>query len=205
MELDRRDFNKLLGVGAASTLLPNIAMAESDIATFYDSADAMDLATAVRKGDILPAELLEEAIRRAQIAERALNILTMDHYDLARQQVRDGILDGPFSGVPFLLKDMGVTLKGTITTNGSRLLANNVASRTAELVERQQRAGLVIFGKTNVPEFGAALTTENLFTGDCLNPWNTAYSTGGSSGGSSAGRISPLRTAAARSMASAES
>ena len=190
MEMDRRDFNKLLGVGAASTLLPNIAMAQSDISTFYDSADAMDLAAAVRKGDILPAELLEEAIRRAQIAERALNILTMDHYYLARQQVLDGIPDGPFSGVPFLLKDMGVTLKGTITTNGSRLLANNVARHTAELVKRQQRAGLVIFGKTNVPEFGAALTTENLFTGDCLNPWNNAYSTGGSSGGSAAAVVS---------------
>jgi Asp-tRNA(Asn)/Glu-tRNA(Gln) amidotransferase A subunit family amidase len=184
--LRRRTFNGLLLAAVGSAIAPGLTAGNNDISRFYDSADATAMAQAIRKGDILASELLEEAIRRAERAEAAFNILTMEHYELARQQLAAGTPGGPFGGVPFLLKDMGITLKDTITTNGSRMLATKVASKTAELVKRYQRAGVVIFGKTNVPEYGLALTTENLFTGDCLNPWNRQYSTGGSSGGSAA-------------------
>ena len=195
MTLRRRTFNGLLLTAAGSSLVPTVLARSSDITRFYDSADATAMADAVRKRDILPSELLEEAIRRAEQAEAAYNILTMEHFDLAREQLTATTPSGPFGGVPFLLKDMGIKLEGTITTNGSRLLADNVAKSTSELVKRYQRAGVVIFGKTNVPEFGAALTTENLFTGDCLNPWNPAYSAGGSSGGTAAAiaaRVLPM-------------
>ena len=185
-QMRRRTFNGLLLATVGSAIAPAVAARNSDISSFYENADATAMAEAVGKGDIKASELLEEAIRRAQRAEAAFNILTMEHYELARQQLAASTPTGPFAGVPFLLKDLGVMLKGTITTNGSRMLAGNVASNTTEIVQRFQRAGIVIFGKTNIPEYGLALTTENPFTGDCLNPWNTAYSTGGSSGGSAA-------------------
>jgi Asp-tRNA(Asn)/Glu-tRNA(Gln) amidotransferase A subunit family amidase len=176
----------LLAAGAALAGRAGCVAAGTDIARLYTAADATELAAYVRRGEVSASELLDEAIRRAEWANPRLNVMSQKHYDLARAAIAAGLPKGPFTGVPFLLKDLGVTLAGTVTSGGSRLHAGQVAGSTSTIVRRYQQAGLVIFGKTNTPEYGLALTTENPFLGDCLNPWNTAHSTGGSSGGAAA-------------------
>ena len=167
---------------------PGLAAAGStDISSLYGRSDATGLASLVREGEVTAMELLEEAIRRAELVNPAINAVTLRHYDLARDYLEQGgTPDSPFAGVPFLLKDLGVQLAGTATTGGSRLLADVVADNDSPLVQRHKQAGLVIFGKTNTPEFGMALTTESELYGPCRNPWNLSHSTAGSSGGSAA-------------------
>lgn len=186
MPVTRRSFNTLSLTAAGAALAPATVSRAGDIAELYDQADALELAAHVRSGQLSAQELLEEAIRRVEQVNPRLNAVTIKHYELARKSIAAGLPDGPFRGVPFLLKDLGVRLEGTVTSYGSRLHKHDVAGDNSELVARYRNAGLVIFGKTNVPEYGLALTTENLFWGDCLNPWNPEYSTGGSSGGSAA-------------------
>ncbi len=186
MKLKRREFNSLSLLAVGTALTGAAGAATSDIARLYDSADALGLAEQVRRGRVSAAELLEEAIRRTELVNPRINAVTSQYYELARRAIEKGLPSGPFTGVPFLLKDLNVTLAGTVTTHGSRLHRDEVAQSSSLLVERYQNAGLVIFGKTNTPEYGLALTTENRFLGDCLNPWNPAYSTGGSSGGAAA-------------------
>jgi len=189
-KLSRRQFTTSLA-GLAVTA-PALAMssgqgaAQSDISKLYDQSDALDLAALVRRGKVTPTELLDEAIRRVEVLNPKLNAVTLKHYELARAAIAEGLPRGPLAGVPFLLKDLGVQLTGTATTGGSRSLFGFNAKRDSNLVEMHKRAGLVIFGKTNTPEFGMALTTESTAYGACHNPWNLDYSTGGSSGGSAA-------------------
>jgi Asp-tRNA(Asn)/Glu-tRNA(Gln) amidotransferase A subunit family amidase len=186
MALARRDFNRFAMLGAGLVLSGGLRAAPGDIASLYDSADAMALAQLVRSGQVHPKELLDEALRRAEAVNPRINAISLKHYELAADSIERGLPSGPFTGVPFLLKDLGVRLEGTVTTYGSRLHAQDLARSTSLLAQRYQEAGLVIFGKTITPEYGLALTTENLFQGDCLNPWNTVHSTGGSSGGAAA-------------------
>lgn len=186
MNLKRREFHRLSLLAAGSLLARGAVAAKNDIAELYDSADATAMAEHVRSGAVSAMELLDEAMRRTEQVNPRINAVSMEHYELARESISSGLPKGPFTGVPFLLKDLGLSLAGTVTTHGSRLHEGRVAQSTSLLVQRYQRAGLVIFGKTNTPEFGLALTTENLFLGDCLNPWNTDHSTGGSSGGAAA-------------------
>lgn len=178
----------ITGISTVASLASTNSLARSDssIQEAYSKHDAVGLADLVRQGQLSTTELLDEAIRRAEQLNPRINAIVAEHYDFARRQLAGQLPDGPFSGVPFLLKDLGAQLNGTVTTGGSRLLKHAVARTNSTLVQRYLQAGLVVFGKTNTPEFGLALTTENLFHGDCLNPWNTAHSTGGSSGGSAA-------------------
>ena len=158
-----------------------------DLLTAYDG---LGLAELVRRGEVTPAELLERAIERATTLDPSLNAIVLRHFGRARDRVGSGALpDGPFRGVPFLLKDLGVELAGTRTTHGSRFWKGTegpVAERSSALVERYERAGLVIFGKTASPEFGSSSSTESLAYGATQNPWRPGYSAGGSSGGSAA-------------------
>lgn len=158
----------------------------STFADDYDQADGIELARWVAAGKATPNELLQEALRRQALVNPELNFLAENHADRASQQLSSSAPSGVFAGVPFLLKDLGVQLLGTRTSEGSALLKNHRATTNSELVKRFEQAGLVIFGKTNTPEFGMALTTEGRFLGDCKNPWHLAHSTGGSSGGSAA-------------------
>ncbi len=152
----------------------------------YDSYDAVGLAALVAKGDVSPSELLDEAIARTEKVNGALNAVTHKHYDEARAAIDAGLPDGPLRGVPFLLKDLHLLLTGTVTTYGSAAFRNNVADHDSTLTERYKAAGLVIFGKTNTPEFGLAGTTEPRLFGPTHNPWNPSHSPGGSSGGAAA-------------------
>ncbi len=181
--LGRRDF---LAASLAVSLSPRLLAAIGDAGASWDGADGTTMAHWIATGKATPGELLTEAVTRLRRVNPQLNLFAQDHIEQALAAVDNPLPQGAFSGVPFLLKDLGVELAGTVTSAGSALNANAVATADSTIVRRFKDAGLVIFGKTNTPEFGLALTTEGDFLGDCLNPWNTAHSTGGSSGGSAA-------------------
>jgi amidase/6-aminohexanoate-cyclic-dimer hydrolase len=107
-------------------------------------------------------------------------------YDEARKVVAAGLPDGPFAGVPYLLKDLGAQYTGVVTAGGSRLFAKDVADHDSELTIRLRRAGLVVVGKSSTPEMGLAPSTEPRLFGPTKNPWKLTHSAGGSSGGAAA-------------------
>lgn len=152
----------------------------------YDRYDGLGLAELVRKGEISPAELVEEAIRRIEAINPQINAVVHPMYDLARQQVQQGLPDGPFRGVPFLLKDLLVHYAGVPTTSGSRFFRDFIPDHDSEIVRRYRQAGVVILGKTNTPELGLVPYTEPVLFGPARNPWDLSRTTGGSSGGSGA-------------------
>ncbi|MCA8900909.1 MAG: amidase [Hyphomonas sp.] len=152
----------------------------------YSEHDATELAGLVRKGEVTPAELLEEAITRAERHNPALNAITYKAYDEARANAAGTLPDGPFRGVPYLIKDIASPVAGWPQTSGSKFLGDVVAEQDGALTKRLREAGLVLFGKTNTPEFGITGTTEGAFLGACRNPWNPDHITGGSSGGAAA-------------------
>ena len=152
----------------------------------YRRHDALGLAQRVASGDSSAEELLETAIRRAEAVNPLINAISQRHEELARETIRAGLPEGPFTGVPFLLKDVSIQLAGTETSNCSKLFAGSVAQVDSTLVERYKRAGLVIFGKTNTPEMGLAASTETALHGTTRNPWNAERTSGGSSGGTAA-------------------
>ncbi len=151
----------------------------------FDKYDGLGLAALVKKGDVSAGELLDEAIARTDAIDPTINAVVVRHDDYARQQISRGLPQGPFSGVPFLLKDLN-TLAGTRTTSGSTLYKNFVAQVDNTITKRFLAAGVTIYGKTASPEFGLMPTTETRLFGPTRNPWNPAHSSGGSSGGAAA-------------------
>src|SRR6201996_3837211 len=151
----------------------------------YGSYDGVGLAELVRKKQVSAAELLDEAIARTAKVDPKINAVVVKHYDYAKKQIEKGLPDGPFTGVPFLLKDLDL-LDGTRTTFGASVLKNEVASHSGTLAQRFLDAGLTIFGKSASPEFGLMPTTESRLHGPTRNPWNLEHSSGGSSGGAGA-------------------
>jgi len=151
----------------------------------YDRYDALGLAELIRRREVAAAEVLEEAIARTEAVNDRLNAVVIKDYAAARRRAGEALPDSPLAGVPFLIKDITYQ-RGLPCTFGSRLYADNVVDHDAEIVARYRRAGLVLFGKTNTPEFGLNVTTEPALYGPCRNPWNLAHSTGGSSGGAGA-------------------
>ena len=161
----------------------------------YEQYDGLGLAEMVRTKQVTPAELVEAAIQRLERHNPRLNAVVYSLYDQARTAAQGRLPDGPFRGVPFLLKDLIATVAGVPTGCGNRLLKNLPATHDSELVERFKAAGVIILGKTNTPEFGLVPYTEPEATGVTHNPWDLARSPGGSSGGSAAAvaaRLVPL-------------
>ena len=146
--------------------------------------DALAQAELVRKKEVKPIELVEAAISRIEKLNPTLNAVVRPMYELARDAAQGDLPDGPFTGVPFLVKDLLAAYAGVPMTFGSRLLQNFVPDHDSELVTRLKASGLIIAGRTNTPEFGILPTTEPDLYGPCRNPWNTGFTTGGSSGGS---------------------
>lgn len=176
-----------LAAGLALSLRAPSAMAASGMSfAEYRRCDALELARLVREGQVSPIELLELAIQRTEQVNPQINAVVTRHYDAARQLVASGIPDGPFRGVPFLLKDLGVSMADTVTTHGSRFFRDAKATADDPYVHNARKAGLVIFGKTNSPEFGNNPSTEGTLFGDTHNPWDLKHSAGGSSGGAAA-------------------
>jgi Asp-tRNA(Asn)/Glu-tRNA(Gln) amidotransferase A subunit family amidase len=152
----------------------------------YESFDALGLAELVRRRQISAGELLDAAIERIEARDGTIGAIVIRMYDEARQAIAAGLPDGPFTGVPFSLKDLVVFVKGVPTTSASRLFKDFVPDHDSTLVARYRRAGLVILAKTKTPELGLSVTTEPTLYGPAHNPWNPAYSPGGSSGGAAA-------------------
>lgn len=151
--------------------------------------DAVGQAELVARGEVSPSELVAAAIERIEALNPALNAVNMRWYAQAASSAASPDLpDGPFRGVPFLLKDLWAACAGQPLTNGNRALAAAMPRSAADttLVSRHRAAGLVILGRTASPEWGSLPTTEPLAFGPTRNPWDTSRSPGGSSGGSAA-------------------
>lgn len=149
----------------------------------YLKYDATGLADLVRRGELSRSEVIEAAIDRAETSNPAINAICIPQYDEARRQVA---ADGPFGGVPMLLKDLGQEQAGQRCTMGSRGLKNRVMAEDSDYVTRAREAGLVFIGRTATPEFGLKAVTESALWGPSRNPWGTQLTPGGSSGGSGA-------------------
>ncbi len=148
--------------------------------------DATAQAEWVRNKEVEPIELVDAAIERIERINPLINAVVRPMYEQGRTAAKGSLPDGPFAGVPFLLKDLLAAYAGVPMTLGSRLLRDFVPTQDSELVRRLKQAGLVIIGKTNTPELGILPTTEPALFGPSRNPWDTNRTTGGSSGGSAA-------------------
>lgn len=148
--------------------------------------DALGLAEDIRNGDLTAQEAAQAAIAHIEDGNSRLNAVIGKRYEAAFAEIEAGLPDGPLRGVPFLIKDLGPEVAGLPVTQGSRLFAEGVAKTDSELVKRYKRAGLVILGTTNIPEFGLNASTESQLHGAARNPRDLSRSTGGSSGGSAA-------------------
>ena len=146
----------------------------------YDKYDAVGLAELVKSGEVTTEELLEEALERMRALQPELNVVVTDMEAEARQAVADGLPEGPFTGVPFMLKDLNCQYAGVPMQNGSRFFADFIPDHDAEIVTRQKNSGLVCIAKTNTPEFGLCATTEPVAHGPTPNPWDLKRSGGGS-------------------------
>jgi amidase len=148
--------------------------------------DALGLAELVRRKELSATELLDWALARLEAVNPAINAVAHRYEHLARAQIKAGLPDSPFAGVPFMMKDLGPALAGAPQSCGSRAWAGNVASIDSEFTARVKRAGFAIFGSTTTPELGLTVTTENRLTGQTRNPWALDRIAGGSSGGAAA-------------------
>jgi amidase len=151
----------------------------------YASRDAVALAELVRARQVAPAELVEAAIGRIEELDQSVNAVVTPMFAEAARDAASAP-DRLFAGVPLLLKDSGAACEGSRLTEGSAFLGDYVSSRDSELVRRFKRAGLIVLGKTNTPEFAIMGTTEPARYGPTRNPWNLERIVGGSSGGSAA-------------------
>lgn len=152
----------------------------------YAKYDGLGLAELVAKKKVKPIELVDEAIARAEALNPKLNFIVFRDYERARDAAKGKLPKGPFTGVPFFLKDIFAFAQGMPTRQAARFVPPIHWPHDSLLTKRFRESGLVMLGKTNVPEFGLVPTTESKLYGPARNPWNLDHSTGGSSGGSAA-------------------
>ncbi len=162
----------------------------------YEDYDAIGLADLVARREVSAEELLDAALARADALNPAINAIVRMLDGEARAAIRNGLPQGPLSGVPYLIKDISAPMKGVPTSMGSKVFANIPAEADSALVRNLRAAGLVLFGKTNTPELGLAATTEGALFGPTRNPWDLSRSSGGSSGGAAAAVASRIVPAA---------
>ncbi len=150
--------------------------------------DAVAQAEQVRTGAVSPSELVDAAIARIEAVNPQLNAVVRDRFEQARTEAAGELPDGPFRGVPLLLKDLSCEIEGETLYEGMRFLrdADYHATRTDALAARFLAAGFVVLGRTNTPEVGLLPTTEPDSYGPTHNPWRLGHTPGGSSGGSAA-------------------
>lgn len=150
--------------------------------------DATAQAALVRDGAATPRELVDAALARIDAVNPQLNAVIHRRDARARADADAGPPDGPFRGVPIVVKDLDGSLAGEPLHLGNRMLRDlgHVADHDSYLFARLRAAGCVIVGKTNTPELGLLPTTESHAYGPAHNPWDVTRSPGGSSGGSAA-------------------
>lgn len=190
MKLSRRRFLTLASLSAGAVSFPGLLRSTRLQAALasqnpFLELDAVAQAELVGKGEVTAVELLEAAIGRIDAVNPSVNAVVTKLYDSARERAASGDFDGPFAGVPFLVKDLN-DVAGARTTNGCRAMLENIAETNHAYIQACIDAGLNPCGKTNTPEFGLQATTESLALGPCYNPWDPTRSSGGSSGGAGA-------------------
>ena len=148
----------------------------------YVSQDALGLADLIRRREVSAAEVAAAALTAAAKVNPSINAIVETWEDETPQ----GAADAPFSGVPFLIKDVGIAMAGRRSEVGSRLAAGYVSPIDSNLMQTFRASGLVTVGRTASPEFAISTTTEPVATGPTRNPWDVSRSSGGSSGGSGA-------------------
>ena len=153
---------------------------------WYDELDGLGLAAAIRGGDVSATEVVDVAIGRIEARDPAVGAVVATRFDEARAEAADSRLDGPFAGVPYLVKSLGGEVAGLPTSRGSRLFADDVATADSLAVARARAAGVIVLGMTNTPELGKNGSTEPVVHGATHNPHDLTRSPGGSSGGSAA-------------------
>lgn len=161
----------------------------------YGDCDATALAAMVRRGEVSARELVDEAIRRCEAVNGELNAVITTMFERARDAAAQPPGDGPFAGVPFLMKDFVAEVAGVPFTEGSEFLRDYIPGEDSEIYRRFCAAGLITIGKTNLPEFAIGTTTEPRRFGATHNPWDPTRTPGGSSGGAAAAvaaRIVPM-------------
>jgi amidase len=153
--------------------------------TFLDATAQAEL---VRTGEASSLELVDEAIARVEKLNGELNAVIHPRFDQARDEARAALPDGPFQGVPLVVKDLMCGIEGDPLNEGMKFLrdANYRSDHTEALAQKYLDAGFVCIGRTNTPELGIVPTTEPEAYGPTRNPWDTSRTTGGSSGGSAA-------------------
>lgn len=151
-----------------------------------DSHDALALAALIRRGEVTPLEILDATITRIEARDPAINAVVHRSYDDAHAALAAGVPEGPFAGLPFLLKDLYSFRRGQPCGNGSRWLTGYRASFDDAMMERWCAAGLVAVGRSATSEFGLNVSTESESHGFTRNPWSLEHSAGGSSGGAAA-------------------
>ncbi|MCW5968307.1 MAG: amidase [Blastocatellales bacterium] len=193
--ITRREMLRRSAAATFAVAVPNPRPSESiAMQDDYTQYDALGLAELVAKRKVSPVELLGAVRRRIEAINPQINAFSHLFFERAEKQIQS-LGAGPFRGVPFALKDIGVYLDGTVTASGCRYFKNNVGAYNSTLVARYLQSGLVIFGKTTTPEFGLTTTTESEMYGPTRNPWNRERIAGGSSGGAAAAvaaRILPM-------------
>ncbi len=164
--------------------------------TEYQAFDTVGLAELVARREVSPGELLDTAMLRLSQVNPSLNAVVLDLETQAREAISQGLPAGPLRGVPFLLKDITTQMAGVVTSAGSRVFAETVSAEDSALTAAYKRVGLVIFGKTNTPEFALTAITEPELFGTTLNPWNPRLTCGGSSGGAASAVAAGIAPAA---------
>ena len=153
----------------------------------FGARDATDLAALVAQARVSPTELLEAALAASAEVNPQINAVVLTQEDVARRAIAKGLPHGPFTGIPFLLKDLGAEAVDFPSHNGSRLLANTRYDRDSAIFDRIRATGVVTWGRTTSPEGGVGAATESaIYGGPTRNPWNLDHTPGGSSGGAGA-------------------
>ena len=160
--------------------------------TDYAEYDGLGLADLIARRQVTPAEALEAAIERIERHNPTLNAVVHKAYDEARAVAAGPLPEGPFRGVPFLIKDLGARVKGWPRSSGSMYAQEPSDEEDSELIKRYRAAGVVLAGKTNTPEFGIPGVTNSQRLGSCRNPWNPDHISGGSSGGAASATASGM-------------
>src|SRR6476660_7824185 len=185
IDATRRDFLKTTIAAAAGVVTSQQAATNLFAADEFAQRDATALAELVRKRQVKPVEIVEATIARIEKLNPKINAVVTTTFDQAIEGAKKPPGDGPFAGVPYLLKDLTPN-KGVRLTYGSKFFRDNIATHSTEIVQRTLRAGLIVLGKTNTPEFGLVPITEPALCGPTRNPWNLELTPGGSSGGAAA-------------------
>ncbi len=164
----------------------------------YRQYDALGLAELIRNKQVTAEEVLEAAIARYEAVNGRINAVNTPLFDLARQMLNQADPNAPFAGVPLLIKDLNIPVKGTLMKDGNRAFGQRVSQYDSYFAQKLRTGGFAFLGKSNTPEFGLTPYTEPIEAGPTRSPWNLARTAGGSSGGSGAGvaaGIVPIATA----------